>query len=251
MPIAAKCPSCGAPLNETSVVALAPKCDRCGAVITSVGGTLGLTSAYGVGDPTITRRRVEADLAVFREYQMKYRGMLEACKQQLNWGVERYAQLPHPPELLELQEVPSFWEGVGLGLMISPLVWFGLFIASSFIIGAASPDIARIFPSLKELSFIDGVLFEIKWLAVLALPLSLWWGTKDHFKVKAANGNRPRENVRRQKAYEGAMAAALKAAEPLKAAEDHRLRCQIRELEGLAKTVGEKEADVRRILATL
>ena len=68
---------------------------------------------------------------------------------------------------------------------------------------------------------------------------------------KAANGNRPRENARRQKAYEGAMAAALKAAEPLKAAEDHRLRCQIRELEGLAKTVGEKEADVRRILATL
>jgi hypothetical protein len=75
-------------------------------VITSIGGTLGLTSAYGVGDPTITRRRVEADLAVFREYQMKYRGMLEACKQQLGWGVERYAKVPDPPELLPLVPVP-------------------------------------------------------------------------------------------------------------------------------------------------
>ncbi len=76
-------------------------------------------------------------------------------------------------------------------------------------------------------------------------------GPLDHFKVKAANGNKPLENARRQKVYEDAMAAALKAAEPIKAAEDHRLRCQIRELEGLAKTVCEKEADVRRMLATL
>jgi hypothetical protein len=91
--------------------------------------------------------------------------MLEACKQQLGWGVERYAQLPHPPELLKLQEVPSFWEGVGSGLMIPPGVWFGLFIADLFIIGATSGGIARVFPSLRELSYIDGLLFEIKWLS--------------------------------------------------------------------------------------
>ena len=251
MPIAAKCPSCAAPLSETSVVALAPVCSHCGAVLTNVGGTLGLPSAYGIGDPTITRKRVEADLAVLRDHQMKYRGMLEACKQQLGWGVERYAQLPHPPELLKLEEVPSFWEGVGLGLMMSPFIWFGLLFASVFLVGASSGGIGRLFPLLAEMSWMDGVFFMIMVTVVPALVLSFWLGTRDHFKVKAANGNRPRENARRQEAYEEAMAAALKAAEPLKAAQDHRLRCQIRELEGLAKTVGEKEADVRRILATL
>jgi len=76
-------------------------------------------------------------------------------------------------------------------------------------------------------------------------------GLSDHFRIKAANGSRPLENARRQKAHEEAVAAALKAAEPIKAAGDHRLRCQLPELEGLAKTVGEKEADVRRIPATL
>ncbi len=78
MPTAATCPSCAAPLSETSVLALAPICNHCGVVIARIGGTLGLTGVYGVGDPTITRRRVEADLAVFREYRMKYFGMLEA-----------------------------------------------------------------------------------------------------------------------------------------------------------------------------
>lgn len=97
MPVAANCPSCAAPLSETSVLALAPICSHCGVVITSVGGTLGLTGAYGVNDPTITRRRVEADLAVLRDYQEKYRGMKEACIQQLGWGLERYAELPAPP----------------------------------------------------------------------------------------------------------------------------------------------------------
>ena len=54
-----------------------------------------------------------------------------------------------------------------------------------------------------------------------------------HYKAKAANGSRPFENARRQKAYEEGRAEAMKAAEPMKAAQDHRLRCQIRELEGL------------------
>jgi hypothetical protein len=91
------------------VLALAPICIN-GHVITKTGGTLGLTGAYGVNDSTFSRRRVEADLAVFREYLVNYRGMKEACKQQLDWGVERYAKLPQPPELLALQYVPSFRE---------------------------------------------------------------------------------------------------------------------------------------------
>ena len=119
MPLVARRPSCAASLSETSVLALAPVCSHCGSVITAIGGTLGLTSAYGVGDPTITRRRVEADLAVFREDQVKYRGMLEACKEQLTWSVERYARLPLPPELLKLEQGPSFWDGLVMGMKVS------------------------------------------------------------------------------------------------------------------------------------
>jgi hypothetical protein len=89
------------------------------------------------------------------------------------------------------------------------------------------------------------------YLALGWFVLCMLAGTSKHFWTKKANGKRPAENARRQKAYEKAKAAALEAAVPLKAAEDHRLRIQIRELEGLAKTVGEKATDVRRILATL
>jgi hypothetical protein len=214
-------------------------CSHCGVVITSVGGTLGLTSAYGVGDPTITRRRVEADLAVFREYQMKYRGMLEACKQQLNWGVERYAKLPNPPELLPLVPVPPIgpivWSSVGYSIG-----WvFVLFCVYIIVELARELGIHSIPKNWADPPLILG------WLLIWVLTFV------PYIKANAANGERPLENARRQKAYEEACAAALRAAEPIKAAEDHRLRCQIRELEGLAKTVGEKEADVRRILATL
>jgi len=217
-------------------------------VITSVGGTLGLTSPYGVGDPTITRRRVEADLAVFREYQMKYRGMLEACKQQLDWTVERYARLPQPPELLVLEYVPSFWIGLAKGLGVA-VGWF----VGSFIAGMALFIVCMILFIFveapihweKRFDFIaKSIMFGGSLVCVLLGPLK-------HFRVKLANGNKPWENARRQQAYEEAVAAALKAAEPIKAAEDHRQRCQIRDLEGLIKTVGEKEAGVRRILATL
>ena len=44
---------------------------------------------------------------------------------------------------------------------------------------------------------------------------------------------------------------AWKAAEIAKAAQDHRLSCQIRELESLAKTVGEKEAEIRQLMTSL
>ena len=248
MPVAAKCPSCSAPLSETSVLALAPICSHCGVVITSIGGSLGLTGAYGVGDPTITRRRVEADLSVFREYQMKYRGMLEACKQQLDWGVEQYAHLPQPPEFLKLEDVPSFWKGLGIGLVLIPVWWVVLIIVGMIVFLIAL--ILSLFVSLgsdweKNLNFIFKLIY------LVGVAVCVLFGPINHFRVKAANGDKPRENARRQEAYEAAMAAALRAAEPLKAAEDHRLRCQIRELEGLAKTVGEKEAGVRRILATL
>jgi hypothetical protein len=216
-------------------------------VITEVGGTLGLTSAYGVSDPTITRKRVEADLAVFRDYQKKYIGMLEACKEQLNWGVEKYAQIPNPPELLELQPVPPFWTCLWQGLLGGFLLFFGAsfcvvfcgLLVRAFIEVAVNPEVARTTSDL---------LFLIPWCLWAYVVFS---SLLPYFRARVANGNRPLENARRQKLYEEAVARALKAAEPVKAAQDYRLRCQIRELEGLIKTVGEKEAEVRRILETL
>ena len=250
MPVGLTCPNCGAAISEASVVAAAPVCTHCRVVITSVGGTLGFTSAYGLGDPTITRRRVEADLAVLRDAQMKYRGMLEACKQQLDWSVERYAQLPEPPELLKLEDVPSFWlESLkGLGAAIAWLV-------GSFIAAAAFWLAWSIYETIKFLPMGSPDPLE-KPFNVIS-PLIIFGGSLGcalsgpfkHIKAEMANGNRPYENARRQKAYDEAVAAALRAAEPLKAAEDHRLRCQIRDLEGSAKMVSEMEADVRRILA--
>jgi hypothetical protein len=85
----------------------------------------------------------------------------------------------------------------------------------------------------------------------------LWWGgfvffaILPHISAKSANGQRPQENARRQRKYELARAAALKAAKPIKAAQDHRLSVQIRELDGLIATMTKKVDDVRRLLRTL
>lgn len=69
--------------------------------------------------------------------------------------------------------------------------------------------------------------------------------------ARIENGRRPLENARRRKAYDEARLAAVKTAESVKAAQDHRLRCQIRELDGLIKTVTEKAEAVRRLLRTV
>jgi hypothetical protein len=235
-------------------------------VITIIGGTLGLTSAYGLGDATLTRRRVEADLAVFCEYQMKYRGMLAACTEQLNWGVERYADLPPSPALLDLEDVPSFWKGLkglGIGLAVAPL-WFAFMFIVAMIVTFLSIICCGIYEMVKNLPIgtvapwekpLNSLLLLLLWggivLSVLSGVVSALSGPYNHFRVIKANGNKPSENARRKRAHEEAVAAALKVAERAKAAEDHRLRYQIREVEGFAKTVGEKEAAVRRILATL
>ena len=149
--------------------------------------------------------------------------------------MEKYAQFPHAPELLKLEEVPSLWKGVIIGWFVDyPLAY------------------ALIVPVLWILNVIDHKPPEIQVLGlVLILVSSVWAGTGDHRRAKAANGNRPLENARRQKAYEEARITALKAAELNKAAQVHRLRCQIRDLEGSVKTAAEKEAEIRRILEKL
>jgi hypothetical protein len=249
MPKAAQCPSCGGPLSETSVVAVAPVCEHCKAVITETGGTLGLTSAYGVNDPTITRRRVEADLAVFRDYRNKYVGMLEACKEQLTWGVERYAKLPPEPELLPLVDVPPFWKNLLAGLVLGVVLFLAIGVANALVVLLLSIPLLLIYngePPWSKTQF--EVVNFLMWSAFIVSPVILVF---PHFKAVAANGRRPLENARRQREYESARAAALKAAEPVKAAQDHRLRCQIRELEGLIKTITAKADEVRGILRTL
>jgi hypothetical protein len=255
MPIAAQCPSCGASLSETSVIALAPVCEHCGSVITKTGGTLGLTSAYGVNDPTITRKRVEADLAVFCDYRNKYVGMLEACKEQLNWGVERYAKLPNEPELLPLKPVPSVlyilgWDGGDLRAGITAI--FLCEVVALFLSSLIAPPWGPQGNGFHILFWLVSALCLLVFVITSPFYLvTLITGLVTYFTARVANGRRPLENARRQKAYEAACAAALKAAEPIKAAEDHRLGCQIRELEGLITTVTEKAEDVRRILGTL
>ncbi|MSV32351.1 MAG: hypothetical protein EXQ57_07510 [Bryobacterales bacterium] len=170
--------------------------------------------------------------------------MKEACKQQLDWSVERYAQLPRPPEFLKLEDVPPFWKGFMAGGTGCVFWFYSLFSTLLTVIGVAlhGPSSSNVFEI-----FLNGGFF-LNWVPLLGMVI---YSASKHLRVKNANGNKPLENARRKKAHEAAVAAALKAAIPLKEAQDHRLRCQIRDLEGLAKTVDEKAAEIRRILATL
>lgn len=169
--------------------------------------------------------------------------------------------LSAPPEFLEVKDVPSFWKGLGIGLAVIP-VWFILTIVPGYIvITLISGLLSLLFAGIYQIATGLPLRWEsvYEWAVIFVWLLtfvggsifSVWRGTANHFRVKAANGNRPCENARRQKTYEDAAAAALSVAERTKAAEDHRLRYRIRELEGLIKTVAEKEADVHRILSTL
>jgi len=251
MPIAAQCPNCGGPLSETSVLALAPVCERCGTVITKIGGTFGLTSAYGVNDLTITRSIVAARLNVYCAYIRNYKGMMAACNEQLKWGVDRYAKLPSPPQLLPVVPVDTF-----LGTLLSGLGCGGAISIGMFIFGRgmwlASPEL-WIYQKctghdpmwLTKLSSVWSFLISVVWIGPPAYSLI------QYCVAKVANGKRPLENAKRLQAHNAACAAARKAAELKKAAQDHRLRCQIRDLEGLIETVTEKAEDDRKTLRTL
>jgi hypothetical protein len=183
--------------------------------------------------------------------------MLEDSKQRLNWNSERYAAHLQPPELLQLKEVPPLWKSVGIGLLLLPAL--GIIILIVLVVIAFVLDISgtrttvtvygihSLYPNsfVEHLNMIAALLF---WGPSVLVVLS---GAFRHFSAMAANGNRPLENSRRKEAFEKEQAAEMKIAERKKAAEDHRMRVQIRELEGEIKAVSEKAADVRRILATL
>ena len=260
MPVAAQCPNCGKNLSETSVVAGAPHCTACGAWIVGVNGTLGLTSAYGHGDSSLTRKRVEADLTVLREYQTRYTGMMEDCKQKMGWSVEQYAKyhkmLPQPPVLLELEASNT---SIGQWCFSLLAIFFGI----KWILAVNARG------SLNGLSYYTGVTsgtiynpnyydfgghrdtFYLVHLFLCALICSGLIVPCLYLRILVANGKKPQENARRERAYEEDMATAMRDAERNKSAEDHRLRVQIRELEGEIKAVGDKAEDVRRILTSL
>jgi hypothetical protein len=164
--------------------------------------------------------------------------MIAACREQLAWGSERYAKLPPPPHLLELQEVPPLWGP----LAWAALTWFVAMALFGFVLNIVSLV-------LGNRSTFD----RLPWLLIHIVTITpfLVVAARPHFKATAANGDRPAENSRRLREFDDTKTAALKVAETATAAQDHRLRVQIRELEGLERTVAAKASEVSRLLVTL
>ena len=269
MPIAALCPQCSGPLSDAAVVALAPVCKYCNAVLTVVGGSLGLTGVYGVNDSTFTRQRVAADLALHREYRQKYEGAIEHCKQSLRHPAEHYAKLPAKPQILPLEPFVTDWTikfwWLYFGYLLPVLVLasqnvattgsmfgsIGVFLTLCPVVNLLVLILALLFNALGcLLAKLNGFLlrehgwfieFFLLWTvlgAFLSVCITMW-----------RNGLRPVENARRMRIHAEACAAAVEAAEPLKKAEDHRLRCQIRECEALIRTVSANEEKLQQLLA--
>lgn len=283
MPVAAMCPQCGAGLSEASVVAGAPHCAHCGAWIVGLNGTLGLTSAYGVGDPELTRRRIEADLGALQEFRNRYTGMMDDCKEKLAWSVEEYAifhkMFPQPPGLLEVEDTVGKQSGALFGVILIVICLLGIVWTSPWVesyVGFVKDgmminiETGQAQPLTPGITIVDGWVKLGHWhqgffragsypdwawpwwilffCFAVCIPLGLVEPIK-YLKAVRANGDRPQENARRKKAHEEAMAAAMREAGKRKGSDDHRRRTQIRELEGELKAIDGKMAEVRRLLA--
>lgn len=244
MPQAAKCPNCGAPLSEASVIALAPVCEHCKTVIIEAGGTLGLTGVYGLNDPNITRKRVEADLGVLHESASRYRGMRISCEQQLDWERERYANLPPQPALLPVKEVhigTALFSGIGR--LIAWLIIGAIGIAFLDAIVEIVTLGGRTRPLLD--SELVGRAYLGIGLVLLLVPVFR------QIDAIMENGDRPARNAALQADHEAAVRRELQEAEERKLAADHRLRVQIRELEALERTVAQRAAQVEEVYRKL
>jgi hypothetical protein len=256
---AAVCPRCNAPLDETSFLAQAPQCTHCGVLVTEYGGTLGMTSAYGVNDPNLTRDRVESDLRRLQEAESRYRGMIYAHQAQLGWGPEHYAKLPPAPELLQAKEAPSFLGSVMAGALGGGCLWFLILdvlfavFSTALLYTAVSSHNAL----LHRLAFRFGPNFwhnpgsVVGPMVLLALVLGIISGLAKFLKGAGANSKIQAENAYRQRKYEKAKAAAVRVAIPEKEKADHIMRREIVKLEGFLKNTSQQEAHVRRILTRL
>jgi hypothetical protein len=86
---------------------------------------------------------------------------------------------------------------------------------------------------------------------VALIAIGFWYfGLRPRFRAIALNGTAPAENLRRLRSHENTIQSALAKAEEIKAAEDHRIRFRIREVERLAAAVASKEIAVANRLAT-
>ena len=223
---------------------MAPVCHVCGTVSISFGGTFGITAVYGVNDPALTRQRVQADLQVLIQYERNLHGLIAANKEQLDWGVEKYAKLPAPPELIPTVDVPN---AVNVALESSSGCLLGLAVLAVLVALGAMLEKKRVNPMevVGAISVVLGlpalVVFVVTYL--FSLPPSI--------KAKLQNGSAPQENNQRQQRYNLECQQALEAAEPIKAAQDHRMRCQICDSEASIKTVRTKAESIRSMLAHL
>jgi hypothetical protein len=211
---------------------------------------LGLTSAFGVNDATLKKRRLAADMAVIDEYVTKYQGMIHASQEQLGWNVDRYAELPPRPELLPDVDAPSGVEAslgpiAGAGCLFYLVTWDALY---SFFVFPSQPRGALDGCGMLLLGLV--VLFVIP-LALLPALVAGISAFSNYLSARPRQAHVDRENTIRQASYEQALRAAVVAAGPRKHAEDYRLRLVIREAEGLLKTLHEKRNELNRLEATL
>lgn len=256
MPLVARCPSCARPLSEAAVLALAPVCSACASVLTQVGGSLGLTSAYGVNDANISRDRLQADLRIINEYVDKYKGMIDAGHEQLRWSVERYAELPQPPDLLAPVNAPSTMRALMFPLVaVFSALWlnsrdkhWGFFLENLHFENIHSVGGCLAWPFIWLAGLLVMFVAPIVLLpaAIFSLVVFLSWlaAAPRRAMVERVNSSRMEE-------HEKATAAALLAAEPRKRAQDYRLRLQIRDAEGLLRTLEDKRRELLNLQATL
>ena len=256
MPQVAGCPACGSALSEAAVLALAPVCGYCKSVLVNFGGTLGLTGAYGVSDPTITRKRLDADIQVVEEYVERYRDMIAASAEELAWGVDRYADLPPAPEL---QSVDTALPGK------TALLFPVLTAITYFHLTTLHRQLTWIFNMVERPAYLFdqyGMIVGF-FLGLLLLLLSLVLAVSPFILVPAVFGSAiafiayllgaprraraERENSSRLLKHRQATAAALSEAEPKKRAQDHRLRLRIREAEAHLETLASKVAELRSL----
>lgn len=265
-PTTARCPSCGSPFSKAAVLALAPVCDSCGAVAVSFGGSLGITGAYGVNDGELTRKRVEGDLAVLLRHEQSLVGATEAARDQLTWTAARYATLPLEPRL-ELvprrrrERLSTIFSSVVilgpiLGVVLSfcwvPIRWYcrdrGIYWVPRKLDEAWEALGGDAGGGWKTLLSVMAIC--VAFMAVVILvgaSLTLWLLG---LGVRAENRRRQRTYRSARQKYETAKAEALKAGEIKKAAEDYRVRLQLRDSEALLITVREKIVSVQSSLAS-
>ena len=175
--------------------------------------------------------------------------MKQASLEQLDWGPERYAQLPTKPILIDLIPAEGQREHGFARYLLSAVLTVGyILFESQRVAGLYRSGRRTGWDPATEYTelFITIVVLVAIWVGPSAL-ISIW----DAVTRASRNHGRLQENARRQRAYEEAVARSVRLAVPKKAAEDHRLGLRIRELEALARTVAEKEAGVSQLLRSL